>query len=264
MFVIIGIEHNENRKGTVEKKGNKWKISFFVLLSLIILALALGGFFFLKMMGNAAEEIAATNTSKQRDTWKNTNSLLPKKGIVFVGDSITQQFKVEEYFGQLPEKVINRGIEGEYTKQILKRMDDSIYQLEPSKLVLLIGTNDFVNTEDSPKKIAESIKQIITETQLHLPETAIFVQSIYPVNRTDFTDYLAKLMVDSRTNKEIQELNTYLKEIANETQVTYIDVYPHLLDKDGELDKKFSKEGLHLNEFGYQVVKKILFPYLEN
>ena len=45
--------------------------------------------------------------------------------------------------------------------------------------------------------------------------------------------------------------------------IILIDLHPYFLDSEGKLDKAYTLDGLHPNEKGYKVWKKILQPYLK-
>src|SRR6202161_3014819 len=60
--------------------------------------------------------------------------------VVFVGDSITDYWKLEDYFPGKP--YINRGIDGQTTPQMLVRFRQDVIDLHPKVLVVLAGTND--------------------------------------------------------------------------------------------------------------------------
>ena len=59
---------------------------------------------------------------------------------LFLGDSLTDYFDLETYFPGKP--VVNSGIAGNTTDQILESMKTRVYDYNPSKVFLLIGTND--------------------------------------------------------------------------------------------------------------------------
>ena len=70
---------------------------------------------------------------------------LPKAGearVVFIGDSITDYWKLAEYFPGKPYIAINRGIDGQTTPQMLVRFRQDVIDLHPKVLVVLAGTND--------------------------------------------------------------------------------------------------------------------------
>src|SRR6476620_4284261 len=76
-----------------------------------------------------------------------------KHALVFLGDSITQGWG-DDFRGKFPHlKVANRGISGDTSRGLLARLDDDVLALDPSCIVLLIGTND-VELKVPPEGIA--------------------------------------------------------------------------------------------------------------
>ena len=63
-----------------------------------------------------------------------------KKRVVFFGDSITDGWKLDKYFGDKP--YVNRGIGGQTTPQMLVRFRQDVINLHPQVVVILAGTND--------------------------------------------------------------------------------------------------------------------------
>ena len=59
-------------------------------------------------------------------------------------------------------------------------------------------------------------------------------------------------------NKNVKYINEQLKTFCSENNVTYIDLYDKLADGDGDLRSKFSEDGLHLTEAGYNVVTETI------
>lgn len=178
-------------------------------------------------------------------TFKKLNAHVPKGGIVFLGDSITQDFNVYELFaGRL---VYNRGIGGDTTVGVLKRMDVSVYDLNPCVVVILIGTNDFALLQSSAQEIFERIKTIIQGIHETLPQTKILLQSVYPVNET-----LDAMSVLPRNNQAIDDLNQMLKTLDH---VTYLDLNRILKDATGRFNPLFTLEGLHVSPQGYQLIR---------
>jgi lysophospholipase L1-like esterase len=69
-------------------------------------------------------------------------------GVVFLGHSIADSRKLEQYFPGKP--YVNRGISGQTTAQMLVRMMPNVIRLRPAAMILLAGTNDI-----APKAGAE-------------------------------------------------------------------------------------------------------------
>ena len=156
-----------------------------------------------------------------------------KNQIVFLGDSITDYVNFDEI---LPDyHIINRGIAGDTTSGVLRRLNEVI-SLKPTKIFILIGTNDIgmgVNTIP----IANNIRTIITRIHEKLPDTKIYLQSLFPTRHHT-----------PRPNTEIQALNIEIQSIAQNLDCTFINLYPLLLDSDGELAENYTIDGLHLSE----------------
>ncbi|NLN51171.1 MAG: lysophospholipase [Acholeplasmataceae bacterium] len=179
------------------------------------------------------------------------NKYVKPEGIVFLGDSITEGFNVYEFFNGL--NVYNRGISGDTTVGVLKRLEQSVFQLKPGIVVILIGTNDLALLTQSTKEVSERIKEIVKAIRAELKTVKIILQSIYPVNYS-----VNKASVNLRTNTLIKEINQQLKIIKD---ITYLDIYSLLIDETGNLNKNYTDDGLHINNLGYEFIAKQLKKY---
>lgn len=178
-------------------------------------------------------------------------------GIVFLGDSLTQRYPLADFYPNMP--IYNRGIDGDTTVGVLKRLDVSVFALEPSIVVLQIGTNDLQVAEFPPKATIENIQLIVSKIKEGLPNVKILLVSLYPVNETP-DKLIEKIVVGPRTNKDLLWMNSHLKTLD---QVEFIDVYPSLCDATGNLEMRYTKEGLHLSLNGYAQVTEKIKPVLE-
>lgn len=186
------------------------------------------------------------------------NAVAKPGSVVFLGDSITDFFRLNEFFPGA--YVINRGISGDTTDGVLNRLNESVYQLSPSKVFLLIGTNDLGNNK-TVEYTAGNIRKIISEIKKNCPQTKIYLQSVYPVSRSKDRK-IKKFIVRKRNNTDISRLNDMLKIIADEMGITYIDVYSRLVDESGNIRTDYTVEGLHLTIQGYGAVAEVLRPYI--
>ncbi len=209
---------------------------------LIMLAISLALFFLSRA---AVESIERHHYEQRTDLYR----YIPiKEGdIVFLGDSITDGGCWEELFPGLPVK--NRGINGDSTEGVLKRLDTILYR-NPAAIFLLIGTNDlnwwsFHHDDD----ILETYEKILQTCMMVSPDTKVFVQSILPRKK--------------KFAKHILSINERLKGLAKKYGDEYIDLFPHFATKDGELKPDFNNDHLHLMSNGYKMWVKILTPYIE-
>lgn len=173
---------------------------------------------------------------------------------LFLGDSLTDYFDLETYFPGKP--VVNSGIAGNTTDQILESMKTRVYDYNPSKIFLLIGTNDLRDGK-SQEAVVQNIEKIIEEIQTNRKQADIFVESLYPVNAS------VSSAVGIRSNETIQNINVQLKEYCKEKNLTYIDLHAKLQDEQGNLQTQYTVDGLHLSDAGYQIVAGVLQKYLK-
>ena len=165
--------------------------------------------------------------------------------VVFIGDSITDGAEWKELFPSL--KIANRGIVGDSTDGILKRMD-SIYSTNARKAFIMIGLNDILNGAEINNVVA-NYNSIIRKLVAHRMQ--VYVQSTILAGKQK-----------AQQNIKINALNEQLKKIddANES-VTYIDLNM-ILAKDSFLNADYSRDGLHLNGAGYAMWKKLIENHL--
>lgn len=185
------------------------------------------------------------------DAFRAYNQNCIEGGSVFVGDSITQDFNVYEYFHG--HNVYNRGIGGDTSEGVLTRLNESIFDLKPRQVFLQIGTNDFCRLQDGIEGTYVRIQEIIKQIKSFDQNIEIFLISLYPVNPLK-----DRKTVGKRNNLDIQKLNKMLETIQD---VQYLDLYT-LLEKDGVLNPDYTIEGLHLNQKGYKILKDTFGPYL--
>ena len=176
--------------------------------------------------------------------------------ILFLGDSLTDYYNLSKYYQD--ELVINSGIAGNTTDDILNDMYNRVYKYNPSKVILLIGTNDIAHGKDV-EYIVNNINKIINLIREKLPNCKIYLESLYPINNTN-NSKIDHNMVANRTNKIINQINAKINKIQN---TTYINVHDSLIDTNGNLNINYTIEGLHINNNGYERITKIIKPYLD-
>jgi lysophospholipase L1-like esterase len=164
--------------------------------------------------------------------------------IIFLGNSITEGGNWAALTGD--KTIINRGIGGDVTYGIIKRLGDVIIR-KPSKLFILIGINDI--SKDFPDAvIVDNYRQILEEVKTKSPQTKIYIQSVLPVNPQypRFPQHYDKA-------DHVISVNKGLRELAIAQNVSFINVYPLFLDAQNRLDSKYTTDGLHLNADGYRI-----------
>jgi lysophospholipase L1-like esterase len=173
-----------------------------------------------------------------------------KDRVVFLGDSITDGWKLPQYFPGKP--YVNRGISGQTTPQMLVRMFPDVIALKPAALLVYAGTNDIAgNTGPSTLTMIEDNLQAITElAQAH--GIKVILCAVTPVS-----DYTSRKQTVQRPPSDILKLNAWMREYAAAARAIFADYYAALVDETGMLKQGFSNDGLHPNDKGYALLTPV-------
>jgi acyl-CoA thioesterase I len=171
-----------------------------------------------------------------------------RQRVVFIGDSITEFWS--NLAGMQTESiaVINRGIRGQNSSQLLLRFEDDAIALQPACIVLLCGTNDLRSYVGDAGSVAEGARQRIIRNVTAMADIAqarriaLCVAALPPVNPTHPVH---------RDPSAIVAINDWLARFAAARQLDFIDYHRALVDVAGHLDAAFSEDGLHPNAAGY-------------
>lgn len=232
------------------KRISKLNIVFIIVISLLVISCVV----LVILLGTKKK---MEYYDKKVLTYEMENANFSTGEIVFIGDSITDLYHLDDYY-DLDYKVYNRGIGGDTSSGLLRRLDVSLYQLKPKAVVLMIGIND-INGKIS-QGLVERYEKIVKEIKANLPDTYLYCMSILPMNdkveEYSTVDY-------KKSNEVVIETNEEIKRIANEYDlVTYVDLFSLVNTSEG-LNKDYSDDGLHLNHNGFVVWTNLLKPYLE-
>ena len=236
----------------VLKKNKKSDSSVVIMLFLAVIIVFMGVFLIYHFGSFDHDQVKKNSIIKKVE-------VVPEN-IVFLGDSITYQYDIEKFYSK--RNVVNSGINGNTTQNILDDMKNRVYRYNPSHVILLIGTND-LNNGESIDKIVGNIEEIIKDIKIKLPKTKIYLESVYPINNTD-DKKIDHEMVGKRSNEDIKKINKELKKVSKKEKVKYINMYSNLVDDDGNLNLDYTKEGLHINDDGYDIITFEINKLLKN
>ena len=149
-------------------------------------------------------------------------------------------------------KVANRGIAGDTTRGVLIRLEDDVFAVNPSAVVLLIGTND-IEKRATPEVIANNVQLILKALSNFNPEMPII-----------FCDVMPSSSLKSRPTEQIQRVNALYRELLSHyPQLTRLDTFSLFNNGRGNADPKEFPDLLHPNEIGYAKWAEALRPLLE-
>jgi lysophospholipase L1-like esterase len=175
---------------------------------------------------------------------------LGENRVVFFGDSITDLWKIEEYFPGKP--YINRGISGQTTPQMLVRYRQDVIELHPKVVVILAGTNDIAGNT-GPMRLEDIEANYASLAELARANSIrVMFSSVLPVH--NYTPKSQSLFA-GRPPEKILELNRWLKNYAAaHPDSLYLDYFSAMVDEKGLLKRDLAEDGLHPNAVGYKIM----------
>jgi lysophospholipase L1-like esterase len=179
--------------------------------------------------------------------------------VVFMGDSITDYWKLADYFPAKP--YLNRGIDGQTTSQMLVRFRQDVIELDPRVLVVLAGTNDVAGVTGPTRNedIEANFASMAELARLH--HIRVIFSSLLPVN--NYTED-AKESFALRPHERILALNRWLQDYCAKNKLVYLDYFSALVDDKGMLKRDLSDEGLHPNAAGYKIMAPLAAKAIAN
>ncbi len=179
------------------------------------------------------------------------NAALPPPGptrVVFIGDSITQQWDLLRFFPGL--ETVNRGIGWQTTSEMLVRFRQDALDLHPSAIVVLGGSNDFyINC--GPISLVSTQNNIHSMVELARQHgIAILVGTIPPV--------CFKKGGISRKEFDLASMaryNEWVRTLCTEKYCTLVD-YADALQNSGEPICRYLQDDIHPNDLGYAVMAR--------
>lgn len=174
--------------------------------------------------------------------------------VVFMGDSITDNWQQPRYGGFFPGKpYIDRGISGQTTPQMLIRFRPDVIDLKPKVVVILAGTNDIAGntgpmTDEDIERNLASMADLATEHGIKVVLASITPTSGYhaAANATPQTTL--------RPMDRIKALNAWIKRFAADNGYVYLDYFSAMLDGSGLMKTELTADDLHPNVDGYKIM----------
>jgi acyl-CoA thioesterase I len=179
-----------------------------------------------------------------------------ERRVVFLGDSITDNWSKAGYGGFFPGKpYVNRGIGAQTTSQMLLRFRPDVLDLHPKAVVILAGTNDIAGNSGpvTPELIQANVATMAELARLH--GVKVVLASILPIS-DDKLDRSGRPLTrsEARPPATIRALNAWMEEYARSHGHVYLDYFSACADAGGFLRPELNDDGLHPNAKGYAVM----------
>ncbi len=200
----------------------------------------------LKRYADADEKLGAPSPQKPR--------------VVFLGDSITDGWRLNEYYGS-DRDFVNRGIGGQITGEMLGRMQADVIDLKPRAVLVLGGIND-LGRGVAVRAIENNLSMIADLAEAHHIQPMF--ASLLPVSdyHKDVNPQYAR--TGHLPPATILEVNAWLKNFCEQHRYPYVDYYAALVDKAGFLQADLSDDGLHPNARGYRLMAPVALAAIDN
>jgi lysophospholipase L1-like esterase len=190
------------------------------------------------------------------DLFREENAaLVPEdETVVLLGDSLTEGWRRGERAGlYLPggHLYLNRGITSDHILGdeigLLRRMDESVFDCQPSHVFLLMGANDLARSWRTGQPPVERIfggyrfaaENILAEC----PDATLCLVTTSPVGGRyeGMTDV-------------VMAHNGLIRRFAAERDLPLIDLFALLADENEHMPESLSSDGLHFNDDGFRLL----------
>ena len=169
--------------------------------------------------------------------------------VVFLGDSITDGWPLNQYFPAKP--YVNRGISGQITGQMLGRMQADVIDLQPAVVLILAGTNDLAR--GVPSDTIKNNLAMIASLAAAQGVTPVFA-SVLPVSDHHKQNDPNYRRSGLRPPRDILSLNRWIRDFCAERGLIYLDYHSKMTDSEGQLRAELADDGLRPNGEGYKVM----------
>ena len=189
------------------------------------------------------------------ERYEGDNQKLPapaigERRVVFLGNSITENWINTDSTFFKSKNYINRGIGGQTTPQMLVRFREDVINLKPELVIILAGINDIAGNT-GPSKIENVAGNIFSMAELaRVNHIKVILSSVLPASAIPWRPGIDPVA-------SIIKLNLMLKAYAEKNQLIYVDYYSATVNADRGFKKELTIDGVHPNLAGYKVMEPL-------
>lgn len=176
--------------------------------------------------------------------------------VVFMGNSITDNWARMRPDFFTKNNFLGRGISGQTSSEMLVRFRADVINLHPKIVIINSGTNDIAGN-NGIMLLENVLNNIISMAELaKANHIRPILSSVLPSNHMKWSPSVQP--ADS-----IIALNKMIREYAQNNKLSYIDYYSAMVDDTKGLPEKYSKDGVHPVDAGYEVMEAIVLRTLK-
>ncbi|WP_375447597.1 GDSL-type esterase/lipase family protein [uncultured Fibrella sp.] len=182
------------------------------------------------------------------DNQKLADAAATTKRVVFLGNSITENWAKLQPGFFTDNSFVGRGISGQTSGQTLVRFRQDVLNLKPAAVIINIGTND-VAENSGPYNPDFTFGNIVSMVELaRANNIRVILASVQPAYRMpwrkEVTDVPGKIV----------RLNERIKAYAQQNNFVYLDYFSALADERKGMKAAYTDDGVHPTLAGYQVM----------
>jgi len=199
---------------------------------------------------------AEREASERADDWpglaryRAANAAVAAPDMVMIGDSLTEIWGLADpaMFGS---HIVNRGISGQTSPQILVRFIPDVVELQPRLVHILCGTNDIAGNTGPclPQDFQRNIRAMVDIATAN--GIGVLLASIPPAASIFWQS-------DARPLEFVSCLNDWLRNFAAARGGQFVDYHAELTDGNGALQERYSADGVHVTRGAYSVMRRVL------
>jgi lysophospholipase L1-like esterase len=207
-------------------------------------------FIFLAVVALLSSAHAAAQDSTGFERWEKdiqkfeqqiTDGKAKHEGLLFIGSSSIRMWNLEKWFPG--RQAVNFGFGGSEVADSLHFFDRIVTPLKPKTIAMYAGDNDIAKGKTAERVFAD-FQSFAARVKDELPqETRLLYIAIKPsIKRWELREEMAK------ANSMIAAA------CAKDERLEYVDIWTPMIGADGKpRPELFAKDGLHLNETGYEL-----------
>jgi lysophospholipase L1-like esterase len=188
--------------------------------------------------------------------YQSANAALPpadpaKPRVVFMGDSITQNWAEQRGSFFETHGYVGRGISGQTTSQMVLRFHQDVVALNPVVVAILAGTNDVAENTGpmTDEQILANLEAMTEMARAH--DIKVVVGSVPPAT---YFFWRKEIQPTAR----IRDLNPKIKAWARSRGFPYADYWGAMSAADGAMNPAYAEDSVHPNAAGYAAMEPIV------
>ena len=193
--------------------------------------------------------------------------------LVIIGASYAKDWQIDRYRGI---RIINKGVSGDTTVQMLDRFQRDVLDEDPSAVIIWGFINNIFR---SPR---ENIDDTINKSKDHLKKMATLAvdAGTYPIMATEVTirpptgikefllgtigKWRGKQSYQDYVNEHVRSVNQWIRDYTREEGYVLLDLESVLTDGSGMRAKEYAtSDGSHISEIGYDRLNAYILKQID-